>query len=779
MKNGTAPQLSWKEALADKMPAALAEEIDNFETQMELRKQGKLDEKVFAELRLRRGAYGQRYDNGRRHDGEKSQDIPFPHNDLTKGPETKWEAPGMQRIKVPYGGITAEQMETLADVAEEYSDSILHVTTRQDFQLHFVSLDDSPDMHRRLAAVGITSREACGNSVRNVTACPLAGICRDEAFDVTGYANELAQFFLGHRDVQDFGRKFKTAFSGCQPHPCGLTSMHDLGLIAKTRVVDGVEQKGFELYVGGGLGSVPHLAKLFDDFVPVDELLPLSQAIARIFARYGEKKNRNKARLKFLVAQLGIEEFRRLVLEERQVLETDPRWTEWLDNIESYNESALPEPASGEALELGEAFENWKSTNIYRQRQEGFATVTIALPLGDITSAQMRHLANITRRFTRDTARTTVEQNILLRWIHEADLPALYQALSEIKLNEPGAETIVDVTACPGTDTCKLGIASSRGLAGELRQRLAAKGWHYEESVRDIRIKISGCFNSCGQHAVADIGFFGSSRNVDGYRVPHFQLVLGGEWTHNAANFGQSLGAIPSKRVPEVVDHLLELYMQGRQSGERFRDFIIRTGKTEIKQQIKPFTVVPPYQVNAWFYADWADAREFSIGDIGVGECAGEVVSLTEFGIAAAEALHFDAQVVLEGGQDQARLAKAADLALQAMLSGAQALIKVQNIDISDHPDTIIKEFRQRFYDTELFFDPYAKGKFAHYFFSAYEQRYQPKDLDAILRLIEEAGLFIEAAHACYTRLLETRTAIPVNPFANLLKVKAVKAVPA
>jgi sulfite reductase (ferredoxin) len=777
MNNGTKPRLTWKELLAEKIDPELREEIDAFETQMELRRQGKLDEKIFAELRLRRGAYGQRYDNGRRHDGEKSQNINFPHNNLTKGPDTKWEAPGMQRIKIPFGGLTAEQMEALADVAEEYSDSILHVTTRQDFQLHFVSIDDTPDMHRRLAAVGITTREACGNVVRNVTACPLAGVCRDEAFDVTGHANELAQFLLGHRDTQDFGRKFKTAFSGCKHHPCGLTSMHDLGLIAKTRVVDGVEQQGFEMYVGGGLGTVPHLAKLFDEFVPVEEVLPLSQAISRVFARYGEKKNRNKARLKFLVTQLGIEEFRRLVLEERKNLETDPRWTDWIDDIASYEESGLPEPVSGEPLALGEDFEKWKTTNLYNQRQKGFVTVTVALPLGDITSKQMRALADISRRFTRDTARTTVEQNIVLRWIHEADVPALYQALSEINLHAPGAQTIVDITACPGTDTCKLGIASSRGLAGELRKRLAAKELQYDEAVRDIRIKVSSCFNACGQHTVAEIGFFGSSRNAGSYRVPHFQLVLGGEWDNNAANYGQSLGAIPSKRVPEVVDHLLEMYMQGREKGERFRDYITRIGKKEIKEQLQPYTEVPPYEVDSWFYADWADARKFSIGDIGVGECAGEVVTLTDFGIATAEGLHFNAQLALEEGKDQARIDKAAELALQAMVSAAQALIKVQNVDIADNPDRIIKEFRQRFYDTELFFDPYVKGKFAHYLFSAYEQRGEQKDLDAVLRLIQEAGLFIEAAHACNTRMLENRATAVANPFAGLVTARAVRPV--
>lgn len=770
MENGHPQTLTWREHLADKIAPDLAQEIDTFETQMTLRRQGALDEKVFAELRLRRGAYGQRYDNGRRHDGEKTQTIPFPNNDIHKGPDTKWEAPGMQRIKIPFGGLTADQMEALADVAEEYSDAILHVTTRQDFQLHFVSLDDTPDMHRRLAAVGITTQEACGNVVRNVTACPLAGVCRGETFDVTGYANETAQYLLGHRDTQDFGRKFKIAFSGCGDHPCGLTAIHDLGLIAKTRLVAGVEQKGFAMYVGGGLGAVPHLAKLFAEFVPAEELLPLAQAISRIFARYGEKKNRNKARIKFLISKLGIDEFRRLVLEERAALEDDPAWTEWLDRIAVYEESALPKPASDAELDLGDEFEKWRSTNVYQQRQAGFATVTIALPLGDLTAQQMRGLADITRRFTQDTARTTVEQNIVLRWIHETDLPALYQALSEVGLHAPGAQSIVDITACPGTDTCKLGIASSRGLAAELRQHLAVKGLQYDEAVKDIRIKISGCFNSCSQHTVAEIGFYGSSRNVNGYRVPHFQLVLGGEWDNNAANYGQTFGAIPAKRIPEVVDRLLELYMTGRQNGERFRDYIVRAGKKEIKAQMKPFTKVPPYEMDASYYTDWSDAREFSIGDIGIGECAGEVVTLTDFGIASAEGLHFDAQVTLDEGKDEASIAKSADLALQAMLSGAQALIKVQDIDISDDSETIIKEFRTRFYDTELFFDPYAKGKFANYLFNAYDHRHEPKTLDTALRLIEEAGLFIEGAHACNTRILENSAAAPTPANGKLAK---------
>ena len=755
IQNGKTPQLTWRDLLVNQTDPQLTQELDEFETQMELRKQDKVDEKIFAELRLRRGAYGQRYDNGRRHDGEKSQELPFPNRNLTKGPDTFWEAPGMQRIKIPYGGVTTEQMDVLADLAEEYSDGILHITTRQDIQLHFVDLEDSPDMHRRLAAVGITTREACGNSIRNVTACPLAGVCRDESFDVTGYAAETAQYFMGHRDVQDFGRKFKVAFSGCKTNPCGLTSMHDLGLIAKTKVVNGQEKKGFEMYVGGGLGTVPHLAKLFDDFVPEEELLPLSQAISRIFARYGEKRNRNRARIKFLVSKLGIEEFRRLVLEERAQLENDPGWTDWLSSLHKYDESALPQPVSGEALDLGDDFDKWQSTNVYRQRQDGFVTVSIALPLGDLTAPQMRGLADAARRFTRDAVRTTVEQNIVLRWIHQADLPALYADLAAINLHEPGAQSIVDVTTCPGTDTCKLGIASSRGLTGELRRRLAAKGYQYNSAVRDVRIKVSGCFNSCGQHHVADIGFFGSSRNAGGYRVPHFQLILGGEWANNAGSYGQAMGAIPSKRVPEVVDHLLDLYMNNKNRSESFREFVSRTGRKQIKESLKPFTTIPAHDVDPTAYVDWADAREFTIGDIGVGECAGEVVSLTDFGIATAEGLHFEAQVELEAGNEQEHVDRAADLAYSAMVSAAQALVKVQNIDIADDPDTIINEFKTRFYDTQLFFDPFAKGKFANYLFAAHEQRNGSVKLDHALELIEEAGLFIEAAHACNTRLLE------------------------
>ena len=278
---------TWKASLGTQVPEAWGRGIDIFETQIELRKKGKIEEKLFAETRLRRGPYGQRYDNGQRHDGEKTQALAFPSKDITKGPSTMWDAPGMQRIKIPFGRLTADQLDVLADVAEEYSDRILHVTTRQDFQLHFVHIEDTPDLQRRLAASGITTREACGNTVRNVTACPYAGVCNEERFDVTPYAKALTFFLLGHDDTQDFGRKFKVAFSGCKENACGLTNFHDLGATARTREVDGVVKRGFELVVGGGLGAVPQAALVFDEFLPEEELLPIAQAMSRVFSRLG------------------------------------------------------------------------------------------------------------------------------------------------------------------------------------------------------------------------------------------------------------------------------------------------------------------------------------------------------------------------------------------------------------------------------------------------------------------------------------------------------------
>ena len=676
------------------------------------------------------------------------QHLSYPAENPTKGPHTLWDAPGMQRIKIPYGGLNANQLEVLADLAEEYSDGIAHITTRQDVQLHFVHIEDTPTVMRRLASAGITTREACGNSVRNVTACPYAGVCPDEAFDVTPYARALSRFLLGHPDCQDFGRKFKPAFSGCHQHACGLVSMHDLGVIAETRVVDGQEKRGLRLVVGGGLGSVPYQAKVFDEFLAPEELLPVTQAIARVFGRLGEKKNRNRARIKFLVHELGIDKFKDLVMEERKILPHDSRWTEYVaDAIKKTEEPlapASPLPGGG-----SEPFQQWLKTNICPQKQDGYVVATVTLPLGDITPTQLRSLADIARRFTRETIRTTVEQNFVIRWVSRGDLPALYDALEAVGLGQPGAGSIVDIVACPGTDTCKLGIASSRGLAAELRTRLAAKSMQLDEAIQSLHIKISGCFNSCGQHHVADLGFYGVSRKVSGYAVPHFQVVLGGEWTNNAGSYGLPMVAVPSKNIPDLVERISERYVMSREKGESFQQFVKRIGKAEVRKLVEDLVRVPADRADRFYFSDWGDPREYSIDDIGVGECAGEVVSSIEFDLAAAEREVFEAQLLLERGEAQ----KAGQTAYASMVRAAKALIKTEHWDIRDDAEDIVLDFRKRFYDTEKFFDPFAGGKFAQYLFVAHEKAGLPYSTETAHHLVEEAQLFIEASHSCYNRM--------------------------
>lgn len=749
---------TWKEALAEKLDTPLGAEIDIFEREIGLRKVGRMDEKVFAETRLRRGAYGQRYDNGQRHDGSRTRRIAYPEAE-TKGPQTQWHAPGMQRIKIPFGGLNAGQMEALADLAEEYSDGILHVTTRQDIQLHFVHIEDTPDLMRRLAAVGITTREACGNTVRNVTGCPTAGVCTGEAFDVTPAAAAMAHFLLGHRDTQDFGRKFKIAFSGCADRACGLVSIHDLGFVAR---VDSAGRRGYSVYMGGGLGAVPYPARLYAEFVPEEEILPLAQATARVFARHGEKKNRAAARMKFLIKKIGWEAFCGLVAEERKVLEPDSRWTAWIEGARTASE--VPRRPAGPAAlpdEGDDRFRAWVKTNCRLQKQTGYATVQVTLPLGDATSRQFRRLATLARTWCRETVRTTVEQNVLFRWIPTDGLREFHGELERMGLGEPGAESVVDVVACPGTDTCKLGMASSRGLAGVLRERLAARQLHLDEAVRDMRIKVSGCFNSCGQHHIADLGFYGSSRTVGGFGVPHFQVLLGGQWSENAAHFGLAIGAVPSKRIPDVVDRFLGRFLAERLAGETFRAFTNRIGKRAAKEMIEDLMQVPPHDQDSEIYRDWADAREFTISDLGKGECAGEVVSVTDFDLTAAEREVFEAQILLEEAitdNDSDGVLKSSRTAYGSMLIAAKGLVRAQNPDIPNTPDRIVDEFRSRFFDTQLFFDPFAGGKFAQYLFQAHEMfRAYPegvRDRDSVRQLVEESQLFIEAAHACNRRIL-------------------------
>lgn len=743
---------TWKDQLNGKIRADWGDEIDVFDRQMQLRKQGKMEEKLFAETRLRRGAYGQRYDNGQRHDGIDTRKLPFPSGELTKGAETMWDAPGMQRIKIPFGALTAEQMEVFAACSEEYSDAISHITTRQDIQLHFVHIEDVPDLMRRLAAVGITTREACGNSIRNITGCPLSGVCSDEGFDISPYAQAMMLFLLGHPDVQDFGRKFKPAFSGCEQHACGLTNIHDSGYIAK--VQDG--KRGFKLVVGGGLGAVPQDAKVLYEFCPEEEILPVTQAISRVFARLGEKNNRARARIKFLVTKLGIEEFRRLVEEERKNLRPDPRWTQYLEAAHAFKEEPLkpgaPMPSGPHSPELAE----WLKTNVRPQAQQGYYVATVKLRLGDITADQMRGLANVVRKYTKDTIRATVEQNFVLRWISGADLPAVHAELVALGIGEPGANTIADITSCPGTDTCKLGISASRGLGAEMSERLFQVREKLAPEVSSLRIKASGCFNSCGQHHIADIGFLGVARKVGRHRMPHFQLVIGGQWTNNGGSYGLAVGAVPSKRVPDVVERVTNAYVKDRQSDETFQSYIQRIGKAKVREMCKDLMEpLPTFEEAPEMYSDWGDPRLYTTGDMGVGECAGEIVPFVQFGLAAAERIYFDAQAKLDAGE----YAAAQELSYKAMVEAARALTYEQFPNVGTDPQEVHDEFKKHLVDTKLFRDQYAGDKFAEYFYNAHKRRGDKLDAEAVSHQVQEATLFIEASHACVERMDKAKAA--------------------
>lgn len=689
----------------------VARAIEIYEIQLGRVQAGQVEETLFTEFRLRHGVYGQRDDRSQ-----------------------------MIRVKIPFGGLTAVQLEMLADVAEEFSDNIIHITTRQDVQYHYVDINNTPELMRRLASVDITTKEACGNVVRNVTACPLTGVCQDETFDVTPYSKALSAFLLGHPDAQDFGRKFKIAFSGCEEHACGLANMHDIGAVAAVKEVDGEVKHGFKLYVGGGLGAVPHQAKIFDDFVPAEELLPISQSIARVFTRLGERRNRNKARLKFVIAKYGIEEFRRQVLEDRATLRYDPAWIAYLDNLDAYTEHPLKAPTQLNGASTPEGFDEWYQSNVRLQKQPGYAFVTITLPLGDITADQTRALADISRKYVKDTIRATVEQNIVLRWVTMTDLPALYRELKAIGLGDPGAESTVDITACPGTDSCKLGVSSSRGLAAHLRAHFIETG--VKDEIKRLRIKISGCPNSCGQHHIANIGFFGSSRRLGGHIAPYYQVLLGGHMIENASSYGLATGKIHGKYIPSFIEELTGKYTAERGDEESFTDYVGRLGKAEIKKILSKYDKIPSYEEAPEFYVDTGDTKEFQL-KTGVGECAGQLVELVAFKLEEADRFIYESGLQLEKADYQ----YSAELAYTAMIKAADGLLTTEGLQYIDDATTV-NEFRTRFFEPGNFFVGYG----AH-LFKATEEDASTFNHELAHRRVEEATLFVEESHNVYGRM--------------------------
>lgn len=580
------------QAIGPANPASWADdrEIDTFTQFVEDFWAGRVNPDEFRRFRLQHGVYGQR-----------QQDVQ------------------MVRVKIPWGGLTAAQLERLADIAEKTPRGVGHVTTRQNVQFHFVPLVEAPALLRSLAEAGLTTREACGNTVRNVTVGHCAGICPKEPFDPTPYADAVARFLLRNPMNQDLPRKFKITFSGCDDDT-GLTPIHDIGARAAVRMVDGTPVRGFEILLGGGLGPAPRLAQLLEEFTAVEDLLPTVAAIVRVFDRHGNRENRNLARLKFVVQKLGIDQLRALIVRERDGLRLTmagkfPAVKPWEER------PPIPRHGNGVAFPgVDPAYQRWSRTNVVQQKQPGYAAVHVRLVRGDMTPEQLRALARAARDFGDGAVRSTNQQNFLLRWIRADALPELYAILAGTGLALAGAERLIDITACPGADTCQLGITSSRGLAMAIGEVIEQELGELADEA-GIRIKISGCPNSCGQHHLASLGFYGGAKKFYGEQAPTYQLMLGGRLEPGNPSFGKPVARIPAKQVPQAVKTLVELYRRERTAGESFNAFVDRTGMERMKAVLAPWTEVPPSAEAPDKYLDWGGEQGFK-PQTGPGECA-------------------------------------------------------------------------------------------------------------------------------------------------------------
>ncbi|MFT3774476.1 MAG: nitrite/sulfite reductase [Minicystis sp.] len=491
----------------------------------------------------------------------------------------------MQRIKIPGGRITARQLEVIADVTERWGRGLAHLTTRQDVQLHYLEIEDTVEAQRVLASAEVNCVGACADCVRNVTASPFAGVLADEVFDVTPHAHAVTQYFMFHEHNRRLPRKFKIGLSGSAADHAQVM-INDVGLFAAVRG----DERGFRVYVAGGLGSTPEVAHLWLDFLPERELLTACEAVVSVFHRDGERKNRKKNRLKFLLRKIGETEFLRRLDAEKARLQAEKgdRLAADLERYKAELVEAAPPPAE-EGPTLGDAaFARWKRTNTIRQKQPGYYVATVKLPLGDITAPQMRALAGISRDFGNGEVRATNTQNIVLRWIPEARLVKLHRALGLIGLAEPDAEHITDVVSCPGGDYCTLAITRSMKLGADIRAHLAPDASRAEAddivtALGVFSIKVSGCFNSCGQHHVADIGMTGLMvKDADGVERPHYSLRVGGGCGPDA-RVGERLdGRIPEEETPKVVAAIARHYLAERGEGETFREFVARVGAMEI-----------------------------------------------------------------------------------------------------------------------------------------------------------------------------------------------------
>jgi sulfite reductase (ferredoxin) len=619
-----------------------------------LYKEGILPEDKFKALRLARGVYGQRQ-----------------------------QGVQMIRIKLPFGKVTPAQLERIAKASDEYSTGKLHITTRQDIQIHYVSLDRTPQLWEELEKDSVTLREACGNTVRNVTASHLAGIDPLEPFDVSPYADLIFRYFLRKPFGQELGRKIKIAFSS-NDSDNAYAFMHDFGFIPK--IQNGI--KGFKVLVGGGLGAQPILAKTAYDFLPAEEIVPFVEASIRIFDRHGERNSRNKARMKYLIAKIGFEAFMELIEQEKNAIQYVAEDFELLEQQEKYD--ALSNPADLAEIVASNpehGFVTWAKTNVIEQKQAGYLAVFVHVPLGDFYTDQARELARIVRKYAAEDIRFTIDQNLLLKFVLPENLILLYEELKALGFHSSGFNSLADITACPGTDTCNLGISNSTRVALELEQVIRDEFPAYLFN-NEIKIKISGCMNSCGQHGLAHIGFHGSSMKVDKITVPALQVLLGGGNEGNGnGRIAEKVIKVPSKRVLDVLRTLLGDF-EANSEDESFNTYYDRQGNKYFYDLLKP--LADSSSLTESDYIDWGSEEKFKT-EIGVGECAGVVIDLVA-------TLLFDADEKLASAQEaftEKRFADAVYFAYAGGIHMAKGLLLKEKVHCNTHHG-IIQDFEEK-----------------------------------------------------------------------------------
>lgn len=587
---------------------AIKADVEKFEFLLGKYLAGDMSDDEFRVFRLTNGIYGQRQ-------GGTNQMI---------------------RVRMPYGTITPEQLDMLAVISERYSRGWGHITTRQNLQFHFIQLQQLPEVMTLMGSVGLTTREACGDTIRNVQGCHLAGACPFEILDISAWAQAANDHFLRNGIGQRLPRKFKINFSGCETD-CGQAMFNDAGVIPVTRTLDdGTTEVGFRVYVAGGLGATPFEARAVEEFTAKEDLLATIEAVVRTFEQTGNRDNKLRARMKWVVETLGWEETQRRILKNRTFLSASATWPGGIPAAVTRDGDAPAGLGIGPAatpvgqgssvrVSLGGLtgagltdFEKWDQANVVRGVSNGTVSAYAWCQLGDVTAAQLRGIAQVVRDFGVEI-RATNRQNFILRGLTEDQLPALYDALVPLDMARPGAELIRDVVSCPGADTCNLAVTQSRGLAKAIGDRLEAEGL---AEVGGLRINISGCTNSCGQHHIADIGFFGAERRAHGEAAPGYQMLLGGHVGQAAAVFGDKALRLPAKNAPEAVIRVVRRFVDEREAGESFRGWLDRVGGARVvATDLKELDHFPEPAEGPEFYVDYDEFAPFS-AEIGDSECA-------------------------------------------------------------------------------------------------------------------------------------------------------------